>query len=145
MAPRREIHPDFLFYLKEKDQDLIDLFVDLRQFLLEIHPESIELLYHTHALTNVFSLSPKLGDAFCHIPIYTSHLNLGFNKGVALEDPKNLLQGTGKWIRHMPVSSSNDFRNEPVVALVRKAISLGQEDLDQSSPVKGKVISKIKR
>jgi hypothetical protein len=145
MPPHREIHPDFLFYLREKDQDLIDLFADLRQFLLEIYPDSNELLYHTHALTNVFSLTPKLGDAFCHIPVYTKHLNLGFNKGAALDDPDQLLQGTGKWIRHIPVSSPEDYRNEPTEKLVRAAIALGEEDLDKPGPIKGKVISKIKR
>ena len=61
----RDIHPDFLYYLKYKDQKLIDLYIDLRAFILTIYPDSNEFLYHTHALTSVYSLSEKLGDAFC--------------------------------------------------------------------------------
>ena len=65
---RREIHPDFLKLLQLKEQDLIDLFKDLREFVLEIHPDSNELLYHTHALTAVFSISENWADAFCMLP-----------------------------------------------------------------------------
>jgi hypothetical protein len=77
----RIIHPDFLFLLELKEQSLIGLFKDLRAYILDIYPDCNELLYHTHALTSVFSVSEKLSDAFCMLPIYTAHLNLGFNKG----------------------------------------------------------------
>ncbi|MFM9911810.1 MAG: hypothetical protein ACKVOW_21000 [Chitinophagaceae bacterium] len=91
MKNARPIHPDFLSLLELKDRKLIELFKGLRLMILDIHPSSNELLYHTHALTAVFSISEKLGDAFCMIPIYTNHLNLGFNKGTLLKDPHNLL------------------------------------------------------
>ncbi len=80
MEKLRKIHPDFLYLLEFKEQKLIDLFKDLREYILEIHPDSNEILYHTHALTTVFSISDKLGDAFCMLPIYTNHLNLGLTK-----------------------------------------------------------------
>lgn len=60
----RPIHPNFNFLLGFKSKELIDLFTDLRNYLLELHPDSNELLYHTHALTSVLSISDKLGDAF---------------------------------------------------------------------------------
>lgn len=81
MAGVKPIHPDFGYLLNFKEKELIDLFCDLRTFILELHPEANELLYHTHALTTVYSLSDKLSDSFCMIPIYSNHLNLGFNKG----------------------------------------------------------------
>lgn len=90
MTKSRPIHPDFQFLLDFKNQDVIDLFRDLRQFILELYPDSNELVYHTHALTAVYSVSEKLSDAFCMLPIYTNHLNLGFNKGT-LEKPKQTL------------------------------------------------------
>lgn len=84
----KTIHPDFLALLELKNKNVIDLFKDARKYLLEIYPASNELLYHTHALTTVFSLSDKLADAFCMLPIYTNHLNLGFTKGTLLSDPQ---------------------------------------------------------
>ena len=95
MKKIREVHPDFLHYLKYKDQELIDLYLDLREYILTIYSDSNELLYHTHALTSLYSISEKMSDAFCMIPVYSNHLNLGFNKGTLIHDPNNL-----RWYRH---------------------------------------------
>lgn len=145
MNNQRNLHPDFEQRLALYSVALSDLFKALRSYLLEIQPESNELLYHTHALTAVFSLSRKLSDAFCHIPIYTNHLNLGFNKGKLLDDPHQLLQGTGKLIRHIPIKSISDFKNEQVTALIQQAIELAQSDMDKPPKMTGQTISKIKK
>jgi len=140
----KTIHADFLKHLKFKEQSLIDLYIDLREFVLEIHPMSNELLYHTHALTSLYTVSEKMGDAFCMIPIYSNHLNLGFNKGTVINDPKRLLQGTGKWIRHVPIKTISDFRNKDVEALIKFAIDLALEDTTANNINQGLIISKIK-
>src|ERR1700682_4273442 len=47
-----------------------------------------------------------LGDApFGYVNIFTSHVNVGFFHGAALPDPARLLQGTGKFMRHVKVRS----------------------------------------
>lgn len=141
----RPIHPDFQYYLNFKDQELIDLFSDLRKHILELHPDSNELLYHTHALTAVYSISKKLSDAYCMLPIYTNHLNLGFNKGVLLKDPMNLLSGTGKLIRHIAVKNPPDYRNPEVTSLIQVAIDFAINDMTKPTKSTRKTISKIKR
>jgi hypothetical protein len=43
-----------------------------------------------------------LGDApFAYVNVFTSHVNVGFFHGAALLDPARLLQGTGKFMRHV--------------------------------------------
>jgi hypothetical protein len=43
-----------------------------------------------------------LGDApFARVNVFTSHVNVGFFHGAALRDPAGLLQGTGKFMRHV--------------------------------------------
>ena len=43
-----------------------------------------------------------LGDApFGYVNVYASHVNVGFFHGAALPDPARLLQGTGKFMRHV--------------------------------------------
>ena len=145
MKNSRPIHPDFQYLLDFKDQEVIDLFSDLRQYILELHPDSNELLYHTHALTAVFSISEKLSDAFCMLPIYTNHLNLGFNKGTRLTDPNKLLTGTGKLIRHIDVKKPSDYRNPKVTELIKEAIDFAIKDMDKPTKSIGKTISKIKK
>lgn len=140
----RAIHPDFQIWLDFKDRALIDLFGDIREYILELCPDCNELLYHTHALTAIFSISDKLSDAFCMLPIYSNHLNLGFNKGTLLKDPYNLLTGTGNLIRHINVKNPKDYRNPKVKALIKVAIDFAIKDMDKPTKVIGKTISKIK-
>lgn len=43
-----------------------------------------------------------LGDApFGYVNIFTAHVNVGFFHGAALPDPGHLLQGKGKFMRHV--------------------------------------------
>ena len=53
-----------------------------------------------------------LGDApFGYVNVFTSHVNVGFFHGAALHDPARLLQGTGKFMRHVklrPGAATND-------------------------------------
>ena len=43
-----------------------------------------------------------LGDApFGYVNVFTSHVNVGFFQGAALPDPARLLQGAGKFMRHV--------------------------------------------
>lgn len=145
MKASRPIHPDFQFLLDFKDQKVIDLFKDLREYILELHPDCNELVYHTHALTAVFSISDKLSGAFCMLPIYTNHLNLGFNKGTLLKDPNKLLTGTGNLIRHIDVKKTSDYRNPKVKALIIEAIDFAIKDMEKPTELIGKTVSKLKK
>jgi hypothetical protein len=43
-----------------------------------------------------------LGDApFGYVNVFASHVNVGFFQGAALPDPARLLEGTGKFMRHV--------------------------------------------
>ncbi|MES2555293.1 MAG: DUF1801 domain-containing protein [Bacteroidota bacterium] len=140
----RPIHPDFQYILDLKSQEVTDLFSDARNYLLELAPDCNELVYHTHALTSVFCISDKLSDAFCMLPIYTNHVNLGFNKGALLQDPHGLLTGTGNLIRHIDIKTPADYRNPEVTALIQEAIAFAIKDMDKPTKAIGKTISKIK-
>jgi hypothetical protein len=43
-----------------------------------------------------------LGDAaFAYVNVFTAHVNVGFFQGASLPDPARLLQGAGKFMRHV--------------------------------------------
>jgi hypothetical protein len=140
----RDLHMDFVRHLENKEQLLVELFCDCRAWVLGLFPDCNELLYHTHALTTVFSISDKLGDAFCMIPIYSNHFNLAFNQGTRLLDPQGLLTGTGKLMRHIDVQSPADYRNPAVKALLRSAADLAVKELKQPTKCIRRTVSKIK-
>lgn len=56
--------------------------------------------------------------------IYKDHVNLGFFKGTSLVDPKKLLEGTGKGLRHVKIYKEADIRPGPLKALVAEAAAL---------------------
>src|SRR5246127_487046 len=69
-----------------------------------------------------------LGDApFGYVNVFTSHVNVGFYQGSALPDPAHLLQGTGKWMRHVnlkPGTATN-------VAALSRLIDAAYMDIKQ--------------
>ncbi|MEO0879487.1 MAG: DUF1801 domain-containing protein [Pseudomonadota bacterium] len=137
------IHPDFDRILSEKPQPMQALYSDIRQLVLQACPTCNELLYHTHALSSVYSLSDKLKHAFCHIPVYSNHINLGFNLGSDLDDPDRILSGSGKKIRHVSIRESSDLRHPAIVRLLADAVLLAESQLDGPRKTESQVISKI--
>jgi hypothetical protein len=58
-----------------------------------------------------------VGDAaFGYVNVFTSHVNVGFFQGASLPDPARLLQGAGKFMRHVTVKPGT---GEPAAALSR--------------------------
>ena len=39
--------------------------------------------------------------AFAYVDAFTAHVNVGFFRGAELNDPAGLLEGTGKYMRHV--------------------------------------------
>lgn len=63
-----------------------------------------------------------VGDAaFAYVDTFTTHVNVGFFFGAQLPDPKNLLEGTGKAMRHVKVRPGAPLDTEALTQLVRVA------------------------
>ena len=69
-----------------------------------------------------YSFTGRLKESFCHIAVYSRHVNLGFNRGADLPDTRNLLQGSGKQVRHVTIRDPQDLRNPVLKHLLRLAI-----------------------
>jgi len=65
-----------------------------------------------------------LGDApFGYVNVFTSHVNVGFFHGVALPDPACLLQGTGKFMRHVKLRPGTTINAAALSRLIDVAYS----------------------
>jgi hypothetical protein len=60
--------------------------------------------------------------------------NFGFWRGVDLNDPDGLLQGSGKKMRHVPLKGVNEIKKERFQDFVREAIELNRA---KGNPTKG--------
>jgi hypothetical protein len=58
---------------------------------------------------------------FAYVGVFTAHVNVGFFQGAALPDPAGLLQGTGKYMRHVKIRPNVPFDNSSLAALVTAA------------------------
>jgi hypothetical protein len=62
-----------------------------------------------------------LGDApFGYVNVFTSHVNVGFFHGASLADPARLLQGDGKFMRHVKLRPGS-ATNEPALTRLIEA------------------------
>ena len=58
---------------------------------------------------------------FCGVFAYKQHVQLSFANGTKLKDPKGLLQGNGKFRRHINFSSAEEIDSKTVLALLRQS------------------------
>jgi len=61
--------------------------------------------------------------AFGYVNAFTSHVNVGFFHGVALDDPKRLLVGTGRFMRHVKAMPGTLPDRAALAALIQAAYS----------------------
>ena len=67
-----------------------------------------------------------LGDApFGYVNVFTSHVNVGFFHGASLSDPARLLQGAGKFMRHVKLRPGTDTD----IASLRRLIEVAYLDI----------------
>ena len=65
-----------------------------------------------------------LGDAaFAYVNIFIAHVNVGFFHGASLPDPARLLQGTGKFMRHVKLKAETATNAAALSALIEAAYS----------------------
>ena len=60
---------------------------------------------------------------FAYVNAFTSHVNVGFFQGASLPDPASLLQGSGKFMRHVKLRPSETTHSAPLHSLIKTAYS----------------------
>ena len=63
-----------------------------------------------------------IGDAaFAYVNAFKAHVNVGFFRGAELSDPKGLLEGTGKFMRHVKLRPDREVDATALVTLINAA------------------------
>ncbi|HTQ53982.1 MAG TPA: DUF1801 domain-containing protein [Bryobacteraceae bacterium] len=112
-----------LSYLAPYDPHLSRLALAVREMVLDEAPAAVESLARGYAVSMAFSFTGKpLKDGFCHVVAYSTHVNLGFNRGAQFADPEQLLSGTGKQIRHITIRNEQELDRPHIRRFLRTAI-----------------------
>jgi hypothetical protein len=61
------------------------------------------------------------GAAFGQVNVFTSHVNVGFFQGASLSDPAGLLQGTGRFMRHVKLKPEIETDEASLIRLIETA------------------------
>lgn len=77
--------------------------------------------------------------AFAYVNAFSAHVNVGFFQGAELEDPDRLLEGTGKFMRHVKLRPGEPIDEAALERLIRAAYldlqhRLERESTDTSGP-----------
>lgn len=84
----------------------------------------LELLHDGHP-------TACIGDAaFAYVNAFSVHVNVGFFRGAELADPAGLLEGTGRFMRHVKLRSGQAVDAPALAALIRQAYADMQRRLD---------------
>lgn len=59
--------------------------------------------------------------AFAYVNAFSNHVNVGFFSGADLPDPFGLLQGTGRFMRHVKVGPGHPIDEGALVELIEEA------------------------
>ena len=74
-----------------------------------------ELLHDGHPTACV-------GDAaYGYVNVFTAHVNVGFFRGAEIADPDGLLEGTGKFMRHVKLRPERDVSATALQKLIETA------------------------
>ncbi len=98
-----------------------DLAARTRALIRDVMPDVVEVPWTRQRVVGYGVGPKKMSEHFCHITFHKNHVNLGFNYGTELPDPEGLLQGSGKLLRHVKITTPEDLSNPALRQLVEAA------------------------
>lgn len=101
-------------------EDQRDLLIELRKLIKSCHKDFVEEIKWSQPCYS-------LGKLVCYLKSTKKHAVLGFQKGAHLDDPNDLLEGSGKDMRHVKVVSKKDIKKTAFKALIKAAIKFNAE------------------
>ena len=74
-----------------------------------------ELSHHGHPTACVSDA------AFGYVNVFKAHMNVGFFRGAEIADPAGILEGTGKFMRHVKLRPEQDLDAAALIRLIATA------------------------
>ena len=97
-------------------------------------PGAVQLVYDNYnALAIGFGPSERAGEAIFSIALYPRWVTLFFLDGAGLPDPKHLLKGSGKVVRHIVLASATDLDLPAIQRLMAEALRRADPGIDPAA------------
>jgi hypothetical protein len=99
---------------------------ELRNIVLAAVPEAEEAIKWAQPVYSV-------NGPFAYIKAFKNSINFGFWRGVDIDDPGGLLQGSGEKMRHVKIVSLDDIDEPAFIDFAQQAVKL---NLTKGDPTK---------
>jgi hypothetical protein len=109
-------------FLRPYDPEIRELALQLRALVLAEMAPCYENIYDAYSAVAIgYGTSDRLRDGIFHVAVYAKGVNLGFNDGATLADPKGILEGSGNRIRHIKIRKPGDLVRPEIRAYIKRA------------------------
>ena len=105
----------FLQDLLMFDSEKFAILQELRKIVFSNYPKTNERMMYGGIM---FSLNDDFGGLF----VRKKHISFEFGSGVYMDDPNQILEGTGKLRRHLKIRSLADIKNKNADFFVKQSI-----------------------
>ena len=113
----------FAEFLKLAPPGLRPVCASLRALIAALDGSSVEVIWPRLGIAS-YGVGPrKMTQHYAYIAVQKAHLNLGFYHGASLPDPRGLLEGTGKRLRHVKLRNLPATSERALATLLRRAIA----------------------
>jgi hypothetical protein len=100
-------------------------------------PHAVEIVYDNYnALACGFGPTERASDAIFSIAVFPRNVSLFFLQGAVLPDPKRLLQGEGKVVKHIRLEDENTLDRADVKAMMATALEMAKVPIDKKTEYK---------
>ncbi|MEP6570391.1 MAG: DUF1801 domain-containing protein [Acidobacteriota bacterium] len=148
MTRRHKPPAALIEFLDPYDRAVQKLALDLRALVLEELAPCHENIYDAYSAVAIgYGPTDRLSDGIFHIAVYANGVNLGFNHGATLDDPSEILEGSGKQIRHIKIRTPSDLERPEIRAYIRRARKVALDDarkLGETAEKQRGVVSTVK-
>ncbi len=108
--------------VRAADPKLQEIVEGLRGLIKEAVPEVTETV-------NPWGMPTfELNGSMFYFMVAKKHITFGFHRGTAMADPRGLLEGTGKNLRHVKLRQVEDLQREGLRELLAEAVRLNREN-----------------
>jgi hypothetical protein len=133
---------ELLEFLQPYDPKIRRLALAIRALVIAEMAPCCENIYDAYSAVAIgYGPTDRLKDGIFHVAVYSKHVNLGFNHGAWLPDPRGILKGTGKSIRHITIASLAEVERPDIRSYVRRARRAADHPPPKSG---GDVVSVVK-
>jgi predicted GNAT family acetyltransferase len=118
----------FTEIVSRQGAEIQELAYRTRSLIYRIFPGVVEVPW-VHQGTIGYGVGPKkMSEHFSWISAHKNHVTLGFFYGAELPDPENLLEGTGKLLRHVKIREPEDLDNPALHEMIQFATTYRMPD-----------------